>query len=88
MHFGNFKKHKIDNEDRLVVYDFGFCFDVIDINIVHNLDDCWHSMLDHKEAKNSFKYCIEYIIKYHIESTDIEIYEDIIDDIFLKEKIV
>jgi len=84
MHFGNFKKYQ---EDKIVFYDFGFCFDVVDIDVVYNLDDCWHSMLDHKEANNTFKYCIEHIVKYHLEIEDIEQYEDIIDEIFLKERI-
>ena len=84
MHFGNFKKCGLD---KIVIYDFGFCFDVIDMDTVYNLDDCWHSMLSHKEAKNSLKQCLENIIKYHLEIEDIEKYGDIIDEIFLQQKI-
>ena len=84
MHFGNFKK--IDGE-RIVIYDFGFCFEVIDDEIVNILDNCWHSLLDHKEAKYSFIHCVKYIIRYHLEVDDIDKYEDIIKEIFLQEKI-
>ena len=84
MHFGNFKK--LDGE-KVVIYDFGYCFELSDINISNILDNCWHSLLGHKEAKHSFIYCVKYIIRYHLEIEDIDKYEDIIKEIFLKEKI-
>ena len=83
MHFGNFK----NNNNRLVVYDFGFCFQVNDDMIVEILDNFYHTIIDFsRETKYSLRECIEYLVKYHIGSEDIKIYENDINEIFLKKK--
>jgi len=85
MHFGNFKKGKI--KDTLIIYDFGYCFDIKDIKIVEVLDDFWHGVVGYSKVKYPFKECIEYIIKYHINHNDISIYKDSINELFFKKKI-
>ena len=90
MHFGNFKKSKKNignNKDKLIVYDFGYCFDIKDNKIVDVLDDFWHGVVGYSKVKYPFKECIDYIIKYHIDQNDISKYEDSINDFFFKEKI-
>ena len=83
MHFGNFK----NNNNKLVVYDFGFCFQVKDDMIVEILDNFYHTIIDFsRETKFSLRECIEYLIKYHVGSDDISIYENDINEIFLKKK--
>ena len=87
MHFGNFKKNKINNKDKLIVYDFGYCFDIKDKKIVDVLDDFWHGVIGYSKVKYSLKECIEYIVKYHINNADLSKYEDDINELFFKKKI-
>lgn len=84
MHYGNFKKYK---ENSIIIYDFGFCYDIEDVNIVDALENCWHSLLNHKEAKESFNTSMKYIIKYHGVDGDINRYDDLITEIFLSPKV-
>lgn len=80
LHFGNFKK----NEDKLVVYDFGYCFTINEKMLIEITNVIYHHLLKRKNLKYSYEYCINYIVKYHLdENDDINNYKNDIKEIFL-----
>lgn len=82
-HLGNFKKY---DKDKIVIYDFGYCFSVEDKKIVKIIDDFWEIIQDSGGCKYdySFKECVEYIMKYNLYQDDIENFEDDLEEYFYK----
>lgn len=80
LHFGNFKKLK----DKLIVYDFGYCFTISDKMLIKTTNVIYHHLLKRTNLKYSYEYCINYIVKYHLdENDDINNYKNDIEEIFL-----
>ena len=84
LHFGNFKK----KDNKLVVYDFGYCFTVNDKMLIEITNYIYHHILERKNLKYSYEYCINYIVKYHLDDNDdINNYKKDIENIFLNSSI-
>mgnify|MGYP000870962683 CR=1 FL=1 len=83
MHLGNFKKYK---ENKIVIYDFGYCFKVNDDKIVEIFND-FYGYLFEVTSKDEFKVCLYYFIYYHTGETTYEKYENDLNDTFLKTEI-
>ncbi len=85
LHMGNFKKYE---HNKIVIYDFGFCFKLKDKNIVDVLDNFYYHLT---EPTYKFKYtyneCIEYLIRYHVNKYDISEYSNDINEIFINNKV-
>ena len=82
LHFGNFKK----NEDKLVVYDFGYCFTINEKMLIEITNVIYHHLLKKKKFKIFYyEYCINYIVKFTLidENDDINNYKNDIKEIFL-----
>ena len=82
-HIGNFKKH---SEDKIVIYDYGFCFELEDIKLGFIMDDFWSSLNNHEKYDNSFEECIYYMIRFNIQQEDIKFLEEDLETDFFKDK--
>ena len=87
MHFGNFKKHSYN---KLVVYDYGFCFRVLNKKIINILESFYYNLCNNPLANIDYTYleCVEYLVYYHLDSSDsIENYRDDINELFIENSI-
>jgi len=82
-HIGNFKKH---SEDKIVIYDFGYCFELEDKKLGFIMDDFWSTLNDHEKYDNTFEDCIRFIITFNIQKKDISFLDDDLEEFIFKDK--
>ena len=84
LHLGNFKKYK---DNKIVIYDFGFCFSIDDSKIVEIFDIFYYHLIQcNKDLEYSYEECILYILKYNLKNYDLNNYKNDIQNMFLKTK--
>ena len=81
-HIGNFKKH---SENKIVIYDFGFCFELEEKKLGFIMDDFWSTLNNHENYDYSFDECIRYMIRFNIQK-QISFLENDLEELFLKDK--
>ena len=82
-HIGNFKKH---SDNKIVIYDFGFCFELEEKKLGFIMDDFWSTLNNHEKYDYSFEECIRYMIRFNIQKEDIRFLDDDLEEIFFKDK--
>ncbi len=84
MHLGNYKKY---DENKLVVYDFGICFQVKDTKIVEVLELFYLHLIESKlKKKYSYLECMNFILEYNINHNILKKYEKDVNEMFLTKK--
>ena len=84
LHCGNWKKHSLN---KIVIYDFGFCFSIDDNKLTTMIDDLFNNLTSNIKCDFELRECLNYVIKFHIDK-DINDYKEDIERIFIKTKIV